>query len=118
MALASSLQVYPILYVLELQDGKWYVGTSLTLNIRLAQHLSGAEDSGASRWVKKHKFVSVKEVRYPALGKMEDTVTLEYMRRFGWQNVRGGSWSQVEIPEKPRALDELEKFDKYYSSHA
>ena len=36
----------------------------------------------------------------------EDRITLEYMKKFGIDNVRGGKWCWVDLPPKTR--NELE----------
>jgi len=35
---------------------------------------------------------------------LERDVTLQYMRRYGWQNVRGGPYSSPNLPRAPKAL--------------
>jgi len=38
-------------------------------------------------------------------GKIEErNLTLQYMRKCGWENVRGGGWSAVVLKGKPRCL--------------
>ena len=83
------LLVPPMIYVLELVDGNYYVGITYNLNIRLSQHLSG---SGAG-WTRLHKPIRVVEVFFEGCDrKMEDEVTKRYMEKYGKDKVRGGSY--------------------------
>jgi hypothetical protein len=43
---------------------------------------------------------------FPGGRKEEDEITLEMMAKFGWWNVRGGSWCAVEMNSCPKALME------------
>lgn len=96
----AGVTVKLVLYVLELEDDCYYIGISSNLNYRLAQHESG----GGSKWVKLHKFKSLLEVRYPVTNGLEDKVTLEYMKKFGYDKVRGGSYSKVSMNREPIVL--------------
>ena len=83
-------------YVWELTDGKYYVGYSANLSNRLEQHMS---DSGAN-WTKKYKPISIIEV----LRGDKDTEkqkTLEYMKKKGFENVRGAGWCLSEYKNTP-----------------
>ena len=83
------LLVPPMIYVLELVDGNYYVGITYNLNIRLSQDLSG---SGAG-WTRLHKPIRVVEVFFEGCDrKMEDAVTKRYMEKYGKDKVRGGSY--------------------------
>ena len=83
--------VSPLLYVLKLENNKYYVGTTYNLNIRYAQHLQGH----GAKWTRLHKPISIIEVRIPATSGLENSVVKEYFDKFGKENVRGGSWCQV-----------------------
>ena len=93
-----------LLYVLECEavDSKptWYIGVSYCLNNRIAQHCSGR----GSAWVRLHPCVRIAEVRMNATLAMEKQVTLEYMRRHGWEQVRGGPYSKPFMRRPPKEL--------------
>ena len=81
------------LYVLKLEQGKYYVGiTSQTPEKRFQEHLHGR----GAYWTKKYPPVSIIDTRY--LGDLsladaeafEDKATRRYMKQKGINNVRGG----------------------------
>ena len=83
------------LYVLRLNPPRhFYVGTTIRdFEKRLQEHCDG---NGGSRWTKRHGVHSVVEkfvVPNGHASKFENKVTIDYMRRFGWQGVRGGDYT-------------------------
>ena len=96
----ETLELIPcvlLTYVLELQDGKYYVGITSSLNTRLGAHWSGQ----GSKWTRLHKPVKIMNV---ILGDKERETTLLMMKGYGWQNVRGSSWCRVDLKSPPPAL--------------
>ena len=90
----QALTVYPLVYILELEDGCWYVGSSINLNVRLAQHWCGQ----GSGWTKKHAPTRVHEVilvREGSALEVENSATLAYIAQYGAEKVRGGSYTRV-----------------------
>ena len=87
------------IYVWELEENKYYIGWSENLSRRLKEH---SNDDGA-KWTQKYKPIKIIEI---CLGNkdLENKKTLEYMKKFGWENVRGGSWCKVEMNKPPIAL--------------
>ena len=84
--------VSPLIYVLELEENKIYVGITYNLNLRLAQHISG---SGA-KWTRLFKPKKVIEIIHTGITTMtENEVTLKYKELYGSENVRGGSYCRV-----------------------
>lgn len=79
-------------YVLALDQGKFYVGRTRNLDRRLRQHWN---HKGA-KFCKKHHPTRVVMVRD---GDCEKQLTLELMRKFGVQNVRGGPWCTLKEPQ-------------------
>ena len=88
------------LYVLRLQDGKFYVGiTSKTPEIRMQEHLKGVR---VAYWTAKHKPLEI--IYQEDLGiiekfkaeKRENTMTRALMKQRGLNNVRGGDLTSVE----------------------
>lgn len=92
----ESVLVSPCVYVLECEDECWYVGITLDLNKRYAQHLSGK----AAGWTRLHKPLRVVEVIFQdASLKLENETTKRYMEKYGADAVKGGSW--CKIAKKP-----------------
>lgn len=89
-----------MIYVLLLEKDKWYIGyTDRKDGERFTEHFTGL----GSEWTKKYKPVQVMEWKKGDL-KDEDKVTLEYMQKYGWWNVRGGSYCKVEMTQPPKKL--------------
>lgn len=98
------------LYVLELEQGKWYIGiTTQKVETRFEQHRNGF--AGAS-WTKKYRPIGIHDSKF--LGDLDEEsaklfetrVTLKYMKRYGINNVRGGDLTRTE----PYVL----RFGRYY----
>jgi predicted GIY-YIG superfamily endonuclease len=85
------ITVEPLLYVLKLENEKYYIGITYNLNFRYAQHCQGH----GARWTKLHRPVGIAEVRVNATLGLENLITDEYINKYGKENVRGGSWCQV-----------------------
>lgn len=78
-------------YVLRLFGDKYYVGKTISPNIRLKNHFNGK----GSNWTKKYKPIEVLEL-VPQSDKFhEEFKTIDYMDKFGVENVRGGSFSEI-----------------------
>jgi len=91
-------------YILKLSGGKYYVGSSENVNKRIQSHFS----KRGSEWTKKHDLNVVEDV-IEAEGEskrkfLERATTLSLMEQYDWENVRGYSWSQVELQNKPIPL--------------
>lgn len=93
--------IKPILYILKLQDDKYYIGITLNLNQRLSQHFSGE----GSQFTKKYKPLEVLKVIYndDINEDYENKLTLEYMQKYGWENCRGGYYTRLVI-KKPNQI--------------
>ena len=80
-------------YILELEQNKYYVGTTNNPDVRINNHFS----SNGSVWTKKYKPLKVLEV-IPDCDKFdEDKYTLKYMEKYGINNVRGGSFCEIKL---------------------
>jgi len=86
------------IYVLQLQDNKYYVGKTNDVDARFAEHLS-VEGSG---WTSKYPPISVIEIRESKSPLDEDTVTREYMMKFGIDNVRGATYVTEQLSEEQK----------------
>ena len=92
--------IKPIIYVLLLEEDKYYIGITLNLNQRIAQHFS----SEGSIWTKKYKPIKIIEVIYNNIDELtENQITIKYMLNYGWANVRGGSYCKEKLT-KPKCI--------------
>lgn len=83
-------------YVLQLARGKYYVGSTNNLQRRLSEHFSGY----GAKWTQKYQ---PQKLVYTKKGKgHENALTKDTMRKYGIDNVRGGSWSQRILSKKQK----------------
>ena len=85
------------IYALELEDNKYYVGKTSNRNLRISEHF--AAGGGGAAWTRRHKPVKVLETRESKSACDEQTVTQEYMGRYGMDNVRGGPWCKARLTD-------------------
>jgi hypothetical protein len=83
------------IYILELEDGKFYVGKTDHTFQRFNQHWQGL----GAKWTQKHKPVDLYAFHKDRTDSDENKFTLAMMRNFGVTNVRGGSWTKVEMSQ-------------------
>lgn len=82
------------LYVLKLIQNKYYIGkTYKDILHRFNQHKKGF----GAEWTKIYKPVSILEHFETTDKFIEDTYTKKYMDRFGIDNVRGGSYTKINL---------------------
>lgn len=81
------------IYILKCEEDKYYVGKSTNINKRLKQHF---KKKGAS-WTKIYKPVQIYEIRRNCDEFDEEKITLQYMKKFGINNVRGGSYTRIQL---------------------
>lgn len=86
----EDITVSRLLYVLKLENEKYYIGSTYNLNFRYAQHCQGR----GARWTKLHKPVGIVEVVVD-IQMTENQLTDKYIEKYGKWNVRGGSFCQV-----------------------
>ncbi len=84
------------LYVLRLCDDKYYIGiTNRLLSERLIEHFSNS----GSAWTKLYKPLEIMETFSNPDDFDEDKYTKKYMKLYGIQNVRGGSYVKVDLQD-------------------
>jgi hypothetical protein len=81
---------------------KYYVGTTYNLNLRYAQHECGE----GGKWTRRHKPIGVLKILPNSCIDVENSKTLEYMKLYGWENVRGGYWCKIDMKNPPKISDE------------
>nr|QQV29256.1 GIY-YIG nuclease family protein [Kaumoebavirus]QQV29762.1 GIY-YIG nuclease family protein [Kaumoebavirus] len=92
------------LYVLALADDCYYVGITNNLKRRITQH-----KKGASGWTTLHKPSHIIEHAENVRPCVENKVTLNYIDRYGWEKVRGGSFLSIDIKNPLKEVDALRK---------
>jgi predicted GIY-YIG superfamily endonuclease len=112
MPLSVTRKTFITLYILELEHGCFYVGQSATPEVRVEAHQKGK----GSAWTKAHLPIRLLE-RRPAESKnwkhaeeIENQLTLMMMRKYGWQRVRGGYWTNVSEELTRKNLLHHERF--------
>ena len=84
-------------YVLECENGRWYVGQSKDMMRRMIQHRF--EKSNTAKWLRKYKPLNIFLVYLcdeKDLLKWENDFAKAMIWKFGISRVRGGSWSVVD----------------------
>lgn len=82
------------IYVIKCRENKYYVGRSTNVLERIQNHKSG----NGSQWTKKYGILET-EVYHNCDRYDEDKYVLKLMERHGIDNVRGGSYSQMELSD-------------------
>jgi predicted GIY-YIG superfamily endonuclease len=91
------------IYILKLKEGKYYIGKTKNIEKRWNEHLIG-EGSG---WTKKYKPVLLMKIIVSTSHFDEDKYVKEYMAKYGINNVRGGTYSNIELDDN--SISVLEK---------
>ena len=85
----------PTIYVLLCERNMYYVGkTERPLQVRIVEHFNRI----GSEWTRKYRPIEVIEQIPNADEFDEDKYTKIYMKMYGIDKVRGGSYSQLELP--------------------
>jgi predicted GIY-YIG superfamily endonuclease len=96
------------IYILELEENKWYIGRTKNIDKRIDAHMSG----NGSDFTKKFKVKSVYKIYSMKTNFDEDNKVKEYMMLYGVDNVRGGTYSTVNLSkEKKKFL--IDEFNHY-----
>lgn len=83
------------IYVLKLQNNKYYIGKSFNPNKRFLEHLNGQ----GSTWTQKYEPIEIEKIIQNASDFDEDKYVKEYMNKYGINNVRGGSYVKELLDE-------------------
>ena len=83
------------IYILQLEQGKYYIGRTINADLRIDKHFS----NNGSYWTSKYKPIKVIKVINNCSIFDEDKYTLHMMSMYGIDNVRGGSFTKLMLPE-------------------
>ena len=91
------------IYILRLEQDKYYIGkseckTRKGVENRINHHFNQTEK--ASAWCRKYKPVEIIEIKENQIVEDEDKWTKVYMRKYGIENVRGGKYVRVKLPQR------------------
>ncbi len=81
------------IYILKLEHGKYYIGKTNNPLFRLEEHFN----SNGSEWTKIYKPLKILEIKKDCDDYDEDKITIQYMDKYGIDNVRGGSFVSVKL---------------------
>ena len=87
------------IYVLQCDNDKYYIGKTANVDRRFAEHLNGEH---GSEWTRYYPPRQIIEVENMSSNFDEMKKTLEYMKKFGIDNVRGAHWSNIYLTAKQR----------------
>lgn len=90
-------------YVLLLENNKYYIGKTDNIKARLHNHFNG----NGSMWTKKYKPIRLIEQHDGCEQFDEEKYTLIYMKKYGVENVRGGIYTQIVLDKS--SLDNIHK---------
>ncbi len=85
------------IYSILCQGNRVYVGESDDPDARYLEHKNGTEH--ASEFCKKYKPIRPLDVFIKTTPYDETNLTKDYMKKYGIDNVRGGPYTQLELPE-------------------
>lgn len=85
------------IYILKLENNKWYIGKTANIHERIQQHLNGC----GAEWTKLYKPIRPLQYKVKELTSLcdEDYITEQYMLKYGIPNVRGGSYNIINLPD-------------------
>jgi hypothetical protein len=93
--LLKRLEKMVTIYVLGLEKSKYYVGSTTNFDIRFAQHQGGS----GSAFTKLYPVVRV-EKKFEGEPLDEEKTVFSYMAKHGIDNVRGGSYSNINLSQE------------------
>lgn len=105
-------------YILLLEQNKYYVGITSNLENRLKEHFD--QNSYHNKWISTYKPIKLFEQINNCDGFDENKYTLKYMSIYGMDNVRGGSYTRFDLmtDEKINITNEIDNAcKKCYRCH-
>lgn len=94
------------IYILELENSKYYIGKTSNPDFRLNQHFN----SLGSQWTMKYKPIKIIKIIPNCDDYDENKYTNIYMDKYGINNVRGGSFVKIILDES--TIEHLERMNR------
>jgi hypothetical protein len=88
------MEQYTYIYVLQCKDNTFYIGKTDNPKMRMEDHF----DNRGSEWTKIHEPLSISEI-IKGDPFDEDKYVKMYMSKYGINNVRGGSYSNINLTQ-------------------
>ena len=98
----DAITIHQMVYILKLEQDKYYVGITYNLNLRMGQHFGGF----GSKFTQEYKPVELIKVIPFATKETELLHTLLMMKEHGYKNVRGSFWCKINDPVNNPINDE------------
>ena len=93
------------IYILKLEENKYYIGKTNYPNYRITDHYN----SEGSAWTSKYKPVSVVKIIADCDQYDEDKYTLKYMNKYGIDSVRGGTFTSISLGTSRQQIEKMLK---------
>ena len=87
-------------YILKLEYDKYYIGKSNNPLRRVEEH----NNSKGASWTKKYKPIQIIDIIETNDPFDEDNYTIQYMEKYGIDNVRGGSFCLVKLSPSTKKI--------------
>jgi predicted GIY-YIG superfamily endonuclease len=107
------------IYAIQCASRKYYIGKTYDVIKRYLEH-QAQSPSHSTSWTSLYRPEKLVECRPMKSEHDENNLTKDYMKVYGIQNVRGGSYATVKLSEEVEALLERELIgnaDKCYKCH-
>jgi predicted GIY-YIG superfamily endonuclease len=92
------------IYILKCRSNKYYVGRTQNIKSRALDHIRGH----GCEWTRKYEPIEIIKTIKSCDNFDEDKHVKKYMKKYGIDNVRGGSYSQIKLNENTRDLVQRE----------
>lgn len=92
------------IYILLLENDYYYIGESSNFIQSYQQHI----DKRSCEWTKLHRTITIAKVIQQTKEYTVDDCVVEYIKKYGIDKVRGGSFSDVVL--SPKQLDLLSNY--------
>ena len=96
-------------YVLSLENDCYYIGWSQDIQKRICSHFMGA----GSKFTRLHKPIDIISIKQGNT-LLETLTTLILMVKYGYEKVRGGSYTNVDMNKEPACLKKAKHYAAYY----
>lgn len=80
-------------FILKLEDNKYFIGYALNLDWEVKKHFSGQ----GCEWTKKYKPLKLIKIDRTRNLQTTEKIIMEYIRKYGWENVRGYHWDKIDL---------------------